>query len=99
VNKAYKQRPAPTWEPEMHWAFKTEYVGMYRDPVLKITMHTCTPRKADGSLGKQEVVYKLDGDIREFLTEETLIDALMDSPAELWVHVGTTRQPTGGHGE
>jgi hypothetical protein len=92
MSAVYKQRPVPEWTLRMHWAFTNQHVAAYRDDDLKVQMQVSTAKTLSGKFKEQVTTYHLDGDVRVFETEDELLDALMSSPAELWVHAGSTRQ-------
>lgn len=91
--EVYRERPVPKWTMRCHLAADV-YAALYRDDILKCQMEVITPRRMDGSPKEESatVSFFLDGDSREFGSQEEMINALMAGPAELWVYGGTTRR-------
>ncbi len=71
----------PHWEFRMHINGYKEHSLLHRDDKLKIQREIYTPVDKNGFTNskKQRVYYFIDGDKREFRTEEALIKALIKS--------------------
>lgn len=71
----------PHWEFRMHINGFKQHSLLHRDDKLKIQREIYTPVDKDGftkSKG-QKIYYFIDGDSREFRTEQELIKALVES--------------------
>lgn len=88
----YYERPTPNWVASTHISMTTYHSALYRDEDLKAQMEIITPKTKTGEFRDGKSFYFLDGDKREFKTEEEMLDAIMEGPKELWVHAGTTRK-------
>lgn len=71
----------PHWEFRMHINGFKQHSLLHRDDKLKIQREIYTPVDKDGFTNskKQKVYYFIDGDDREFKTEQELIKALVAS--------------------
>lgn len=65
----------PKWEFERSISKKTHDSLLYRDANLGVRVEIHTPFRA-GHPGKDEVLFFMDGDEREFKTEQKLMQAL-----------------------
>lgn len=63
------------WKMTSHMTMAREGRGLYRDEELKVQLEVITPRNQHGDWGTGKTFYFIDGDTREFLTEEALIEA------------------------
>lgn len=64
------------WKMVSHMALKNQYHGQYADVELGVTKETITKRTNGGyGIGKCKTFYFIDGDAREFLSAEDLVDA------------------------
>lgn len=71
----------PHWEFRMHINGIKEHSLLHRDDKLKVQREIYTPVGKDGFTNskKQKVYYFIDGDDREFRTEQELVKALVAS--------------------
>jgi len=71
----------PHWEFRMHINGFKQHSLLHRDDKLKVQREIYTPVGKDGFTNskKQKVYYFIDGDNREFRTEQELIKALVAS--------------------
>ena len=71
----------PHWEFRMHINGFKQHSLLHRDDKLKVQREIYTPVGKDGFTNskKQKVYYFIDGDDREFRTEQELIKALVAS--------------------
>ena len=71
----------PHWEFRMHINGGKQHRLLHRDDNLKVQREIYTPVGKDGFTNskKQKVYYFIDGDDREFRTEQELIKALVAS--------------------
>jgi hypothetical protein len=92
-----KTRPVAEWKYVAGFSGSTDACRIYRDDILKAQQYVISSRKDFSDDWRGEPVFMLDGDPREFSTEEAMIDALIDSPKEVWVYAGTTRGNHFGH--
>jgi hypothetical protein len=94
---AHKELPECEWELEMSCAMTDSHFLVYREKALKATLTIFTPKnKASGNFGDSKQAYELDGDKREFSSEDELRRAIIEGPKELWVYAGSTRVTADG---
>jgi len=64
------------WKMVSHMALKNQYHGQYADTDIGVTKETITNRTNGGyGIGKSKIFYFIDGDAREFLSAEDLVNA------------------------
>lgn len=87
----YKQAPVPEWTLQLSMGGSEQHSMLYRDETLKAQMEIHTPVRDGAPSGEGSASFHLDGDEREFATQQDMILAIIEGLAELWVHKGTTR--------
>lgn len=64
------------WKMVSHMALKNQYHGQYADTEIGVTKETITNRTNGGyGIGNSKSFYFIDGDAREFLSTEDLVNA------------------------
>lgn len=66
------------WDKQVFWSFSDVHVIKKRCTEFGIECETYTPKKKRGGFGKAKSFYFIDGDEREFLSADELIEAYND---------------------
>lgn len=76
MNTDKETYPLPKWRYSLGYVMETSYHRVFRDDELGVQMKVLTPRKDGAPDGLGELYYYIDGDGREFRTEDDMMQAL-----------------------